>query len=84
MGEPRRGGIRIYHLQQPVLDLPGKTMQLRNIGGGLELPDRVKSPDDIAPLFACFAAFAAATRIQTESTKMYESVYAGGAEVIFV
>ena len=82
--DSQSGGIHIYHLQQPVLDLPGKTMQLRNIGGGLELPDRVKSPDDIAPLFACFVAFAAATKIETKETKIYESAYAQGAELIFI
>ena len=78
------GSIRVYHLQQPVLDLPAKTMQLRNIGGGVELPDRAKSPDDIAPLFACFAAFAAATKIQKDEKKIYASVYASGAQVCFV
>lgn len=82
--DSQSGGIHIYHLQQPILDLPGKTMQLRNIGGGLELPDRVKSPDDIAPLFACFVAFAAATKIETKETKIYESAYAQGAELIFI
>lgn len=83
-GDITRGGIRIYHLEQPVLNQPAKTMQMRNIGGGIELPDRIKSPDDIAPLFACFAAFAAATRIQKKETKIYESAYANGAELIFV
>ena len=78
------GSIRVYHLQQPILDLPAKTMQLRNIGGGIELPDRAKSPDDIAPLFACFAAFAAATKIQKEEKKIYASAYAQGAQVCFV
>lgn len=78
------GSIRVYHLQQPVLDLPAKTMQLRNIGGGMELPDRAKSPDDIAPLFACFAAFAAATKIQKDEKKIYASAYAQGAQVCFV
>lgn len=83
-GDESRGGIRIYHLDQPVLDLPAKTMQMRNIGGGIELPDRAKSPDDIAPLFACFAAFAAATRIQKDEKKIYASAYAAGAQVCFV
>jgi phage terminase large subunit-like protein len=78
------GSTRVYHLQQPVLDLPAKTMQLRNIGGGIELPDRAKSPDDIAPLFACFAAFAAATKIQKDEKKIYASAYASGAQVCFV
>ena len=83
-GDDSRGGIRVYHLDQPILNMPGKTMQLRNIGGGIELPDRVKSPDDIAPLFACFVAFAAATRIDTDNAKVYESAYAQGASVMFV
>lgn len=83
-GDESRGGVRIYHLQQPLLDLPAKTMQLRNIGGGIELPDRGKSPDDIAPLFACFVAFAAATKVQKESSKIYESAYANGANLVFV
>ena len=78
------GSTRVYHLQQPVLDLPAKTMQLRNIGGGIELPDRAKSPDDIAPLFACFAAFAAATKIQKDEKKIYASAYASGAQICFV
>lgn len=82
-GDESMGGIRIFHLQQPVLDLPAKTMQMRNIGGGIELPNREKSPDDIAPLFACFAAFAAATQIKKD-TKIYPSAYAQGASVLFV
>lgn len=84
-GETPRGGARIYHLPQPVLDTPGKTCQLRNIGGGVELPDRVKSPDDIAPLMACFAAFAALTKINTEKSKTFESAYAkNGGSLLFV
>ena len=83
-GDASRCGVRVYHLQQPVLDLPAKTMQLRNIGGGIELPDRAKSPDDIAPLFACFCAFAAATKVQKEEKKVYASAYANGAQIVFV
>ena len=84
-GETPRGGARIYHLPQPVLDTPGKTCQLRNIGGGIELPDRVKSPDDIAPLMACFAAFAAFTKINKEKSKIFESAYAkNGGSLFFV
>ncbi len=82
-GDESMGGIRVFHLQQPVLDLPAKTMQMRNIGGGIELPNREKSPDDIAPLFACFAAFAAATQVKKD-TKIYASAYAQGASVLFV
>lgn len=81
----RGGGARIYHLPQPVMDMPAKTMQLRQMGGGIELPDRVKSPDDIAPLFACIMAFAAATRPeQPEGKKIYESAYSDGAPLVFI
>ena len=71
-----RGGARIYHLAQPVLDTPAKTMQVREMGGGVALPDRRKSPDDIAPLFACIMAYTAATRVEKESNKIYDSSYA--------
>ena len=83
-GETARGGVRIYHLPQPVLDAPGKTCQMRNIGGGIELPDRVKSPDDIAPLMACFAAFAALTKINKQDSKIYESAYANGGSLLLI
>lgn len=83
-GDTPKRGVKIYHLPQPVLDAPAKTMQMRNLGGGLELPDRKKSPDDIAPLFACFVAFAAASAIETESKKIYQSSYAQGSELVFI
>lgn len=71
-----RGGVKVYHLPQPIIDQPAKTCQLRNIGGGVELPDRVKSPDDIAPLFSCAMAFAGATQVQTaKEKKIYQSAY---------
>lgn len=80
---PDREGAKIFHLPQPILDTPGKTMQLRQMGGGIALPDRIKSPDDIAPLFACIMAFAAATK-QAHAGKIYESAYAEGASLVFV
>ena len=84
-GETPLGGVKVFHLSQPVLDAPGKTMQLRNLGGGVSLPDRVKSPDDPAPLIACIMAFSAATRIQTAGAKkIYESAYAGGSDMTFL
>ena len=74
--DAHRGGIKVFHLPQPILDQPAKTCQLRNIGGGVELPDRVKSPDDIAPLFSCAMAFAGATQVQTaKEKKIYQSAY---------
>ncbi len=82
-GEEPRAGLKIYHLPQPVLDAPAKTMQLKKLGGGSDVPDRVKSPDDIAPLFACVMAFTAATMIQGPQ-KIYESSYANGSTLLFV
>lgn len=85
-GEPgsMREGKRIYHLPQPVLDGPAKTMQLRALGGGVELPDRKKSPDDPSPMIACFVAFAAATMTRKQEKKIYESTYANGSTLMFV
>ena len=80
-----RGGMKTFHLAQPILDAPAKTMQLRNLGGGVQLPDRVKSPDDASPMIACFVAFSAATQMIKEPTKkIYESSYAKGNELVFV
>ena len=81
---PDREGKRIYHLPQPVMDAPGKTMQLRQMGGGISLPDRIKSPDDIAPLFACIMAFTAASKPDGEGKKIFKSAYASGAAMTFV
>ena len=81
----QRGGVRIFHLPQPVLDNPGKTCQTRNLGGGVEVPDRVKSPDDPAPLIACYVAYAGATMVrETKEKKVYESSYASGAELVLI
>lgn len=81
--EPRQG-VKVYHLPQPVLDTPGRTCQLRNLGGGVMLPDRTKSPDDIGPLMAAAMAYAAATAITKKEKKIYESSYASGASLLFV
>ena len=82
--EDQRGGVKVYHLPQPALDTPGRTCQLRNLGGGIMLPDRVKSPDDIAPLMACVMAYAGATMIHTQEKKIYESSYASGASLLCI
>lgn len=81
--QPDHEGAKIYHLPQPVMDAPGKTMQLKQMGGGVKLPDRIKSPDDIAPLFACIMAFTAASK-PTGSGKIYESAYENGSSLTFI
>ena len=79
-----RGGVKVYHIPQPALDTPGRTCQLRNLGGGIMLPDRVKSPDDISPLMAVAMAFAGATQITTKEKKIYQSSYASGGGLLFI
>lgn len=84
-GEQERGGIKTYHLDQPVLNIAAKTMQLKNMGNGLSLPDRSKSPDDISPLFAAAMAFAAVTKVDTpKEKKVYQSAYSEGYTISFV
>ena len=82
--DTKTGGVRVYHLPQPVLDTPGRTCQLRNLGGGIMLPDRVKSPDDISPLMAVAMAYAGATMVNKKEKKIYESAYASGGGLLFV
>ena len=48
------------------------------------LPDRNKSPDDIAPLMACAMAYAGATMISKKEKKIYTSVYASGGGLTFI
>lgn len=79
-----RGGAKIYHLPQPVLDMPAKTCQTKNIGGGAEVPDRVKSPDDPAPLIACYVAFAGLAVAEAGKAKIYQSAYAQGAGLVLI
>lgn len=78
------GGTRIFHLDQPLLDAPAATMQTRQLGGGVSVPDRNKSPDDIAPLYACVMAYAAATVAGKKQEKVYASAYASGSELVFI
>ena len=80
----QRGGVKVYHLPQPALDTPGRTCQMRNLGGGIMLPDRTKSPDDISSLMAVAMAYAGATQISKKEKKMYESSYASGNSLIFI
>lgn len=84
-GEQERGGVKTYHLDQPVLNIAAKTMQLKNMGNGLSLPDRGKSPDDISPLFAAAMAYAAATKVDTpKEKKVYQSAYSEDYTISFV
>lgn len=77
--------IKIYHMEQPILNSVAKTMQLKKLGNGIFLPDRMRSPDDIGPLFACIMAYSAATlQKQPETKKIYQSVYTNDYTLSFV
>ena len=82
--QDNRGGVKVFHLSQPVLDTPGRTCQLRELGNGIKLPDRKKSPDDISPLMAVAMAYAGATMITKKEKKLYESSYASGGSLTFI
>lgn len=78
-------GVKVYHLDQPILNHCAKIMQLKNFGNGTSLPDRMKSPDDIGPLFACIMAYSAATQLpHTKDKKIYDSVYTEEYTLSFV
>ena len=78
-------GTKIYHLDQPILNHCAKIMQLKKFGTGLTLPDRVKSPDDISPLFACIMAYSIASQTQQkQEKKVYESVYTEDYTLAFI
>lgn len=79
-----RGGTKIFHLPQPVLDQPAMTAQTKQLGGGAIVIDRMKSPDDTAPLMAVVMAFTAATSPMKETKKIYQSSYASGNELVMI
>lgn len=71
----------LYHLPQPVLDMPARTAVTRNLGNGSMVIDRIKSPDDAAPLIACIIAFTAGTSPASQPVK---SAYSDGHSLVFV
>lgn len=80
--ENPRGGMHVYHVEQPVLDECAATAQLKNMGAGTMVIDRLKSPHDVAPLQACVCAYSAMTMKSKE--KVYESSYANDVKLAFI
>ena len=64
-----------YHITQPALDLAANIASTRPMGDGAWAWDRNKSMEDISPLVAVTMAFGAATQIDTNKTKVYDSIY---------
>ena len=67
--------VPVYHITQPALDLAANIAATRPMGDGAWAWDRQKSMEDISPLVAVTMAFGAATQIETNKIKMYDSIY---------
>ena len=65
----------VFHVSQPALDLAANIAATRPIGDGAWAWDRNKSIEDISPLVAVTMAFGAATNVEQQPSKLYESVY---------
>ncbi len=67
--------VPAYHITQPALDLAANIAATRPMGDGAWAWDRNKSMEDISPLVAVTMAFGAATQVDTDKSKLYDSVY---------
>ena len=65
----------VYHIAQPALDLAANIAATRPLGDGAWAWDRNMSMEDISPLVAVTMAFGAATQVETNKSKMYDSIY---------
>lgn len=65
----------VFHVSQPALDLAANIAATRPMGDGAWAWDRNKSIEDISPLVAVTMAFGAATNVEQQPSKLYESVY---------
>ena len=71
----RDSRVTTYHISQPALDLAANIAATRPMGDGAWAWDRNKSQEDISPLVAATMALGAATQIDQDKQKLYESVY---------
>ena len=67
--------VPVHHITQPALDLAANIAATRPMGDGAWAWDRNKSMEDISPLVAATMALGAATQVDIEKTKVYESIY---------
>ena len=67
--------VPVYHVTQPALDLAANIAATRPMGDGAWAWDRNKSMEDISPLVAATMALGAATQVDIEKPKVYESIY---------
>ena len=67
--------VPVYHITQPALDLAANVASTRPMGDGAWAWDRNKSQEDISPLIAVTMALGAATQIEQDKPKVYDSIY---------
>ena len=67
--------VPVHHITQPALDLAANIAATRPMGDGAWAWDRNKSMEDISPLVAATMALGAATQVDIEKQKVYESIY---------
>lgn len=67
--------VPMHHITQPALDLAANIAVTRPMGDGAWAWDRNKSIEDISPLVAVTMAFGAATQVETNKQKLYDSIY---------
>lgn len=67
--------VPVYHITQPALDLAANIAATRPMGDGAWAWDRNKSMEDISPLVAVTMAFGAATQVEKDDHKVYDSIY---------
>ena len=67
--------VPVYHITQPALDLAANVASTRPMGDGAWAWDRNKSQEDISPLVAVTMALGAATNVEKEKPKFYDSIY---------
>ena len=65
----------VHHITQAALDLAANIAVTRPMGDGAWAWDRNKSMEDISPLVAVTMAFGAATQVETNRQKIYDSIY---------
>lgn len=65
--------LRVYHVEQPALDMAAKTAATKPLGDSAWVFDRARSPEDCSPLMAC--AMAMGLLCEREQTKAVKSAY---------
>lgn len=68
--------VKVYHVEQPALDMAAKTAATKPLGDSAWVFERSKSPEDCSPLMACAMALGLLT--EREQKKTVRSAYEDG------